>query len=91
MLNSLTEEKILPFKYILGDSIYGISPDFIEAADSLVDTTYFVSVPSNTFCWLKSPMTVKKHYKYKGEARTKTVLADTEKKAHLIVDTGKKY
>jgi SRSO17 transposase len=89
MLNSLTEEKILPFKYILGDSIYGISPDFIEAADSLVDTTYFVSVPSNTFCWLKSPMTVKKHYKYKGEARTKTVLADTEKKPILLSTLAK--
>ena len=80
MLNSLAEERILPFKYILGDSIYGISPDFIEAADALIDTTYFVSVPSNTLCWLKSPMTVKKNYKYKGEQRTKTVLVDTKQK-----------
>ena len=80
MLNSLAEEGILPFKYILGDSIYGISPDFIEAADALVDTTYFVSIPSNTLCWLKSPMTVKKKYKYKGKQRTKTVLVDTEQK-----------
>ena len=80
MLNSLAEEGILPFKYILGDSIYGISPDFIEAADALVDTTYFVPVPSNTLCWLKSPITVKKNYNYKGEQRTKTVLVDTEQK-----------
>jgi SRSO17 transposase len=80
MLNCLAEEGILPFKYILGDSLYGISPDFIKAADALVDTTYFVSVPNNTLCWLKSPMTVKKKYKYKGEQRTKTVLVDTKQK-----------
>ncbi len=80
MLNFLAKEGTLPFKYILGDSIYGISPDFIEAADALIDTTYFVSVPSNTLCWLKSPMSVKKNYKYKGEKRTKTVLVDTEQK-----------
>ena len=80
MLNSLAAEGILPFKYILGDSIYGISPDFIEAADVLINTTYFVSVPSNTLCWLKSPMTVKKNYKYKSEQRIKTVLVDTKQK-----------
>ena len=80
MLNSLAKERILPFKYILGDSLYGISPDFVKAADALIDTTYFVSVPSNTLCWLKSPMTVKKNYKYKGKQRSKTVLVDTEQK-----------
>ena len=89
MLNNLAEEGILPFKYILGDSIYGISPDFIEAADALIDTTYFVSVPNNTLCWLKSPMTVKKNYKYKGEQRTKTVLVDTEQKPILLSTLAK--
>jgi SRSO17 transposase len=80
MLNSLADEGTLPFKYILGDSVYGISPEFIEAANKLVDTTYFVSVPEKTLCWLKSPVTVEKKYKYKGEQRTKTVLVDTDKK-----------
>jgi SRSO17 transposase len=89
MLNSLAKEGTLPFKYILGDSIYGISPDFIEAADALIDTTYFVSVPSNTLCWLKSPMTVKKKYKYKGDQRTKTVLVDTEQKPISLSELAK--
>ena len=80
MLNNITNEGALPFKYILADSLYGISPEFIEAANKLVGTTYFVSVPSTTLCWLKAPITVEKKYKYKGEQRTKTILVDTEKK-----------
>ena len=73
-------EGILSFKYILGDSIYGVSPEFIEAASQLVGTTYFVSVPGKTLCWLKSPVTVEKKYKYKGKQRRKKILVDTEKK-----------
>ena len=80
MLHNLVGEGAIPFKYILGDSLYGMSPEFIKAADALVDATYFVSVPENTLCWLKSPVTVKKEYKYKGEKRTKTVLLDASKK-----------
>jgi len=80
MLNNLADEGTLPFKYILADSLYGISPEFIEAANKLVGTTYFVSVPDKTLCWLKSPVTVERKYKYKGEQRTKTVLVATEKK-----------
>jgi hypothetical protein len=34
MLNDLNQENVLPFKYVLGDSIYGISPDFIAAVES---------------------------------------------------------
>ena len=80
MLNHIANEDILSFKYILGDSLYGISPEFIEAANKLVGKTYFVSVPGKTLCWLKSPVTVEKKYKYRGEQRTKNVLVDTEKK-----------
>ena len=80
MLNHIANEDILSFKYILGDSLYGISSDFIEAANKLVDKTYFVSVPGKTLCWLKSPVTVEKKYKYRGEQRSKDVLVDTKKK-----------
>ena len=80
MLNHIANEDILSFKYILGDSLYGISSDFIEAANKLVDKTYFVSVPGKTLCWLKSPVTVEKKYKYRGEQRSKNVLVDTKKK-----------
>jgi SRSO17 transposase len=80
MLNNIVAENIIPFKYVLGDTIYGSSPDFIEAAESCVDVTYFVEAASDTCCWLQRPITREKQYKYKGEIRTKTVLEKTEKK-----------
>ncbi len=72
-------EKI-PFKYVAADTIYGNSPEFIEAITDCVGVTYFVSVPKNTLCWLKQPITRKKTYKYKGKKREKTVLIKNEKK-----------
>ena len=53
MLKAISSEKLLQFKYVLADSIYGISPEFIEAVEALPNTTYFVSVPKSTACWLK--------------------------------------
>jgi SRSO17 transposase len=80
MLNNIVAEDVIPFKYVLGDTIYGSSPDFIEAAESCVGVTYFVEAASDTRCWLQRPITREKQYKYKGEIRTKTVLEKTEKK-----------
>jgi SRSO17 transposase len=80
MLNSIVEEEILPFKYVLGDSLYGSSPQFIAAVESCVGVTYFVEVASDTRCWLKRPITREKQYKYKGEIRSKSVLEKTENK-----------
>ncbi len=86
MLNNIVEEQIIPFKYVLSDSLYGSSPEFIEAVESLIGTTYFVQVPEDTRCWLKRPVTREKQYKYKGEIRSKTVLEKIEKKP-IIVST----
>ena len=80
MLNDIAQQQTLPFKYVLADSIYGTSPVFIETVESLTGVTYFVSVPENTLCWLKKPMTIEKQYKYKGEMRTKTILSDVDQK-----------
>jgi len=80
MLGSIVEDGIIPFKYVLGDSLYGTSPEFIEVIESCVDVTYFVEVPNDTRCWLKRPITIEKHYKYKGEIRSRTVLENTERK-----------
>ncbi len=76
MLEEIAEQKTLPFRYVLADSVYGNSPEFINAADSLIDVTYMVQVPESTLCWLKQPVTIKKTYTYKGKKRTKKVLAD---------------
>ncbi len=78
MLNSIAAEDIVPFRYVLADSVYGNSPDFIHTIESLVGVTYFVEVSNTTKCWLKRPITREKQYKYKGEIRSKTVLDGTE-------------
>ena len=80
ILNAVNEENTLPFRYVLADSIYGISPDFIAAVEALPDKTYFVSVPKDTRCWLKRPMTITKSYRWGGKIRTKTALVDPDSK-----------
>ena len=89
MLQALHEEKTLPFKYVLGDSIYGISPEFIETVENLPGITYMVSVPKSTLCWLKRPMTITKQYRWGGETKSKTVLADTDSKPIAIGELAK--
>ena len=51
--------------------------------------TYFVSIPSDTQCWLNMPILREKQYKYKGENRTKTILEKTEKKPIKANDLAK--
>lgn len=80
MLEELIKENTIPFKYIVADSIYGNSPTFIEAVESHIDKIYFVSIPCNTLCWLQNPLTTTKQYNYKGEVRSKRVLAAPQKK-----------
>jgi SRSO17 transposase len=89
MLNAIADEKVLPFKYILADTIYGESPDFINAVEALPDKIYFVSVSSNTLCWLKRPMTVVKQYKWGGEIKSKTIIADANQKPMTVEDLAK--
>ncbi|NVM21867.1 MAG: transposase [Desulfobacterales bacterium] len=93
MFRELENQESISFKYVVADSIYGSSPEFIEAIESCAGLTYFVSVPSDTLCWLRQPITRKKTYKYKGQERTRTVVDKTEKKplplktiAHSIND-----
>lgn len=80
MLHGLQNGDVFPFKYVVADSIYGNSPEFIEAVESRPSTVYFVSIPSDTLCWLDRPITREKEYKYKGEMRTKLIVEKTEKK-----------
>jgi SRSO17 transposase len=89
MLKTISKENVLPFKYVLADSIYGISPDFITAVEALPDKTYFVSVPKDTLCWLKRPMTITKSYRWGGKKRTKTVLVDPDSKPLAMEELAK--
>ena len=89
MLREIDREKLLPFKYVLGDSIYGMSPEFISAVESLPDTTYLVSITKATLCWLKKPMTITRQYQWGGKTKTKTVLADTSSKPVSVEELAK--
>jgi len=86
MFGELVKDDVLPFKFVVADTIYGNSTDFIEAIEMCPDKTYFVSIPCSTKCWLKQPITRNKKYKYSGEIRSKQVLEKHEKKP-LPVDT----
>src|SRR5215468_8324584 len=68
MLQSIRQEGILPFRYIVADSVYGNSPDFLAALDACVGTTALVAISSETRCWPQRPTTQEKAYRYKGEA-----------------------
>jgi SRSO17 transposase len=78
MLQALRAEHVLPFKYVLADSLYGMSPEFIGAVEALPDVTYSVQVAKSTQVWLQRPMTITHHYRWGGKTRTKTVLVDAE-------------
>lgn len=89
MLQAIHQENILPFRYVLADSIYGLSAEFIQTVDALPDVTYMVSVQKNTLCWLKRPMTIKKQYRWGGKIKSRTVLVDTDSKPIAVSDLAK--
>ena len=89
MLQGIHEEKTLPFKYVLGDSIYGGSREFVQAVEALTGVIYFVSISKGTQCWLKRPMTIAKQYRWGGKVRTKTVLVDTDSKPMRVDELAK--
>ena len=60
-----------------------------ESVEAHPGLRYFVSVPSDTYCWLNSPITRKKKYKYKGQIREKMVLDSTEKKPITVASLAK--
>jgi len=79
MLTDLAEKKQMPFRYVLADSVYTNSSEFIETVESLVGVTYLLQVPEDTPCWLKQPATIEKTYTYRGQERTKRILAGNAK------------
>ena len=86
MFQELVKDDVLPFTFVVADTIYGNSPDFIEAIESCPGKSYFVSIPHSTKFWLKQPIAREKTYKYAGEIRSKQVVEKHEKKP-LSVET----
>jgi SRSO17 transposase len=79
MLQDIVKQEQIPFRYVLADSVYANSPEFIEAVESLAGVTYLLQVPEDTLCWLKNPVTITKTYKYNGQVRTKKILSGQTK------------
>jgi SRSO17 transposase len=79
MVRALSQEGILPFKYIVADGLYGNSPDVLEAVEACRGLTYMVAIPSDTRCWLQGPVMPAKHSRYKGEARTTRTVAPNDR------------
>ncbi len=77
MLHVITQEGLLPFKYVVADCLYGNSPDFLAAVDACVGVTTFVAIPAETRCWLQRPQTEGKTYTYKGAVRAKRVVVSS--------------
>ena len=77
MLQRIRQEEILPFRYIVADSVYGNSPDFLAAIDTCVGATALVAISSETRCWLQRLATQEQTYRYKGEERAKRHLSPT--------------
>ena len=89
MLDDIIEQGILPVKYITADSVYGNSPEFINAIEKYTDKIYFVHSPSDTRCWLRAPTTEERAYKYASEMRYKRVLEKGEKKPLTVIEIAK--
>ena len=79
MLKDLVKQQQIPFRYVLADSVYANSPEFVEAVESLVGIVYLLQVPEDTLCWVKNPCTITKEFKYNGQVRVKKILSDQAK------------
>ncbi len=84
MLRAIRSEGRLPFKYIVADCLYGNSPTFLDALEACVGVTALVSIPAESRCFLQRPTVLEKTYKYKGEVRSKRVLAPLAEAAMTV-------
>jgi SRSO17 transposase len=76
MLRHIRKEGVLPFKYVTSDTVYGQSPEFLDAVEEDPNCIFLVAVANTTQCWSQEPVMVEKQYRYRGEQRTRTVLDD---------------
>jgi SRSO17 transposase len=80
MFEEIVREKFIPFRYVVADTVYGSSPEFIDAVEKMAGVTYLVSLPLDTLCWTEEPAILEKTYRYGGEERKKRILAEAQQK-----------
>jgi len=66
MLKDFSTKQQIPFRYVLADSVYTTSPEFIETVESITGVVYLGQAPENTSCWPKNPAVVKKNSRIEG-------------------------
>jgi SRSO17 transposase len=74
MLRDIYHQGILPFTYMVADTVYGNNLEFLEAAEQCIGTTYCVAMPADTLCWKQRPRTTTKTYRHQGQTRQKRML-----------------
>jgi SRSO17 transposase len=84
MVQSIAAEGLLPFKYLVADSLYGNSPAFWDAIEACVGVTAFVAIPAETRGWLQRPRTEDRSYIYKGDVRVKRVAVPPTNVSHSV-------
>ena len=63
LLQSIRQAGIRPFRYIVAESVYGNSPDFLAALDACVGPTALVALSAETRGWPQRPTTQEKAYR----------------------------
>jgi len=84
MLHTVVQDGQLPFKYVVADTVYGNSEDFLEAVEQCPGVIYFVSVPSTTRCWLQHPPVKKRTLKRLDEFRAHHPVPKDEKQPMTV-------
>lgn len=79
MMEQTSTEGIVPFRYVVADTVYGDNVGFVNAIEKLPEVVYLLAVSSDTLCWLKPPVTKQRAYTYGGKQRSKTVLSERAK------------
>jgi len=79
MSEGIVREAIIPFRYVVADSVYGESDDFTNQIESHTGITCFVGISCDTFCRLKNPVSETGSYRCRKEVRTEKVVAEDEK------------
>jgi SRSO17 transposase len=74
MLNTITEEGLLPFRYVTTDTVYGDNPGFRSAVSRIEGCIFMLAVSRTTRCRLDEPLPHMKSYRYAGSTRTKVVV-----------------
>jgi SRSO17 transposase len=70
MVRALFQERVLPFKYVVADGLYGNRADLLAAVEACWGVTSLVAIPADTRCGLHGPVMETHAYRDRGQART---------------------